>query len=222
MLATKPFLRPAGLRTTPALSRARRASLGQAGGGPEALQRQGPLIEVMVGKPSSMGGSPQPIVAMVDTGASISAIDVAAAQSLGLTQTGSVQIGGVGGLSQQPVFASSVAFSNPDKSYDPIALVGAQIGQGTGFSMLIGRNILRDMTLVYDGKAGTFDLSLASGVSSGPGYAPPPGSVSLAPPGGGPATASIAAGIGEIDPLVMLVLGAGVGVGLLFATGVLD
>lgn len=145
-----------------------RARLGQAAGSAaEALRASGPIVTVHVGPASqvearvrSEGGRPAGAVAvqaLIDTGASITAINVSRGTEIGLLQTGVAQIGGVGGLSQQPVFAAALHFDDPFITYDPIEIVGANMG-GSGFDVLIGRNILCQMILTYDGRSGTFKL----------------------------------------------------------------
>jgi len=149
--------------------RRRRAALGApaAGSVPELLRSKGALIQVRIGNASVIAAKmreqgsqvppPKAIMAMIDTGASISAIDSSVAASLGLSQTGSVQVGGVGGVSQQPVFAAAIEFTDPVISYDPLSLSGASLG-APDFQLLIGRNILCQMILTYDGPRGRFSL----------------------------------------------------------------
>lgn len=154
----------------PALaSRFPRVALGQAaqGSNAEILRAKGMLIKVRVGSASAVAGqqqsagqtpqAPEELIAMIDTGASISAIDVAAAQRLGLPQTGSIQVGGVGGMSQQPVFAAALEIPDAGVTFDPLPLSGAQLG-APDFQMLVGRNLLCQMILTYDGANGQFSL----------------------------------------------------------------
>lgn len=154
------------------ISRYPRIALGQAqqGSNAEILRTKGMLLRVRVGSASSIAGqqqssgttpqAPEEIVAMIDTGASISAIDVAVAARLGLVQTGSVQVGGVGGMSQQPVFAAALEIPDAGVTFDPLMLSGAQLG-APDFQMLVGRNLLCQMILTYDGANGQFALKHA-------------------------------------------------------------
>lgn len=154
----------------PALaSRYPRVFLGQAsqGSNSEILRAKGMLIKVRVGSATAVAGqqqssgttpqAPEEIIAMIDTGASISAIDVAVAGRLGLAQTGSIQVGGVGGMSQQPVFAAALEIPDAGVTFDPLPLSGAQLG-APDFQMLVGRNLLCQMILTYDGSQGQFAL----------------------------------------------------------------
>lgn len=150
----------------------RRIALGEAqpGSVPELLRSKGALVDIRIGNATLIANQmkiegkqvpePKAIVAMIDTGASISAIDSSVAASLGLQQTGSVQVGGVGGMSQQPVFAASLEFTDPKIAYDPLSLSGSSLG-APDFQMLIGRNILCQMILTYDGAQGRFTLARA-------------------------------------------------------------
>lgn len=128
------------------------------------LSEAGPLIEVEVGQPNSViesmkaqGRDIPPstsLVALIDTGASISAINADIAQQLGLLQTGAVPIGGVGGVREHPVYAAALRIPGGPE-YGAVQLIGAYLQQ----QMLIGRDILCSMTLVYDGLGGAFRLS---------------------------------------------------------------
>jgi predicted aspartyl protease len=102
---------------------------------------------------------PEEISALVDTGASITAINMATAQRLGLQPTGSIEIGGATGSSSMPLYPAMFRIPDPFVEWDPITLAGAQLSN-TPFEILIGRNILCSMTLSYDGKAGRFSLIL--------------------------------------------------------------
>lgn len=153
-------------------SRFPRIALGQAsqGSNSEILRTKGMLIKVHVGSASAVAGqqsssgktpqAPEEIIAMIDTGASISAIDQGVAARLGLVQTGSIQVGGVGGMSQQPVFAAALEIPDAGVTFDPLMLSGAQLG-APDFQMLVGRNLLCQMILTYDGANGQFALKHA-------------------------------------------------------------
>ncbi len=133
----------------------------------EELRRRGPVLPVQVGiskilaKELEAQGQtvppPEEIPALVDTGASITAIHVATAERLGLPVTGSAQIGGATGISTQPVYTAMLRIPDPFIEYDPIQLSGAQLSN-VPFEMLIGRNILCKMLLAYDGRKGRFSL----------------------------------------------------------------
>lgn len=132
------------------------------------LRRRGAITNVIVMPPSSVvaalkkSGKPIPkartIPAMIDTGASITAIDEAVARSIGLTQTGSTTVAGVTGVSQRPIFGAELRLSEPVRvKWDPAQIVGVLLGNPS-FSMLIGRDLLSDLALNYQGKQGKFSL----------------------------------------------------------------
>lgn len=133
----------------------------------EALRTRGPIIPVQVGVPPSMaeklraeGQTPPPpeeIPALVDTGASITAINVGAGQRLGLPQTGTVQIGGATGVSQMPMFAAFLKIAEPSVEFGAMQVGGANLN-APHFEMLIGRDVLCSMHLAYDGRKGQFSL----------------------------------------------------------------
>jgi hypothetical protein len=135
----------------------------------EELRKRGPILPVQIGIPAvlaaqmqAQGQTPPPpeeIQALVDTGASITAINVATAQRLGLQATGSIQIGGATGVSDMPLYAAMFRIPDPFIEWDPMTLAGAQLS-GTPFEILVGRNVLCNMTMAYDGKQGRFSLIL--------------------------------------------------------------
>lgn len=135
----------------------------------EEFRKRGAIMPVQIGIPTALakqmeaqGQTPPPpeeISAMVDTGASITAINVAVAQRLGLPTTGSIQIGGATGVADQPLYAALFRIPDPFVEWDPMTIAGANLS-GTPFDILIGRNILCNMTLSYDGKSGRFSLIL--------------------------------------------------------------
>jgi len=146
----------------------RGAFLAQAEDFIEELRTRGPILPVQVGIPSSLKKQmedqgqtapvPEEIPALVDTGASITAIQVDTGQRLGLPVTGSIQIGGATGVAQQPVYGAFLKITDPFIEFDPLRLAGAQL-TSVPFQMLIGRDILCKMLLAYDGKRGRFSLN---------------------------------------------------------------
>lgn len=98
-------------------------------------------------------------MALVDTGASVTAIDVSLAQRLGLPVTGEIDIAHAGGISKQPVYSALFRIPDPFVEWDPMAVSGSTLS-GAPFQILIGRNVLCSMTLSYDGKSGRFSMIL--------------------------------------------------------------
>lgn len=149
----------------------RRPSLGQGSFSEivEEFRRRGPILPVQVGIPTALAAQmqaqgqtpppPEEIPALVDTGASITAINVPTAERLGLQPTGSIEIGGATGGRTMPLYAALFRIPDPFVEWDPMTLSGADLSK-TPFEILIGRNILCNMTLSYDGKQGRFSLIL--------------------------------------------------------------
>lgn len=133
----------------------------------ELLRQYGAILPVQIGIPKAMADkmraqgetppAPEEISGLIDTGASITAINVATAQRLGLITTGSIQIAGATGVSNQPVFAAMVRFTDPDIEYGAMRLGGANLN-APNFEILIGRDVLCHMHLAYDGRKGQFTL----------------------------------------------------------------
>ncbi len=146
----------------------RRIQLGALSSLTESLRGRGPILPVQIGVPQTAeaairegGGVPgtiEEVQALVDTGASITAINMATAARLGLIATGSVQIGGVTGVSTQPLYGARIVMPEPGFTFDPIQIVGAPLN-APDFELLIGRNLLCSMMMTYDGPRGQFALT---------------------------------------------------------------
>ena len=142
----------------------------------ERLRHDGAVVTVAVGPPNSQAqaaagqgkpvGNVQTVKGMVDTGASISTVSDQVAQAAGLIQTGSVPLGGVGGTSERPIYAAAITLPEWGVTVDPIELGGVTIPM-PGIDMLIGRDVLRSLSLAYQGSAGAFQLT--SGAAAQPG-----------------------------------------------------
>lgn len=136
--------------------------------------RGGPLIEVFVGisdgAKAQLDAARQPVPALqvaralIDTGASGSVVDPSITSALGLSpvsfmgvHTPSTQ----GAAVQQPVYDVSIwLYHRPTKHVWqrslPVCCAGLKV-QGT--DMLIGRDVLKECLLVYDGGAGRYALA---------------------------------------------------------------
>jgi len=161
---------PSFRRPTRFIGAPRRPILGQSfSKDTEEFRSRGAILPIQIGIPSSLAAQmtaqgqtpppPEEIMALVDTGASVTAINVATAQRLGLPVTGSITIGHAGGTSEQPVYSAMFRIPDPFIEWDPMPISGSNLS-GTPFDILLGRNVLCSMTLSYDGKAGRFSLIL--------------------------------------------------------------
>lgn len=173
------------LHRVPLLGRAR---LGQGMQQPQLsaadnLAQNGAILQVNVSVPSAYAqgggqGTPKTLTAMVDSGASISCITMQAAQSIGLPQVSSTQLGGVGGMTQAPVYGVALTLNQFGVTIDPVQIAGVA-NPLPGVDMLIGRDVLRSgnggLVFIYHGSQGSFTISsdtTAAGATPAPGAAP--------------------------------------------------
>lgn len=158
----------------------------------DQLLQDGAIVQVTLTKPAAGGaGTPVTLNAMIDTGASISTLQDSVAQRAGLQQTGSTQLSGVGGVQMSPIYAASLAIPEFGVTVDAIEVASVQ-NPFPGVEMLLGRDLLRTLSLEYHGAQGNFVLKNES---------PPPGGVApartLAPlpaPSAGISTGALVAG----------------------------
>lgn len=129
---------------------------------------EGPLFDVVVGvsrakeqalRDAGMAAPPAHIVrALIDTGASCSTIDPAIVRHLGLQPTGRTTIitPTTGRQGQEArVYDVSIRLVHVGRSYvleNSVPVVESSQSHN-GFLVLLGRDILRDCLLIYDGPA---------------------------------------------------------------------
>lgn len=131
----------------------------------ENLALHGARIQIEIGVPDSVveyyksRGQEAPAriraTALIDSGASISGVKPSVAQMAGLIQTRSVGVSGVIGAELRPVYTASIILPDYDIQLDAIDLAGVELVQ-QGVDVLLGRPFLRNVTLVYEGRSGTF------------------------------------------------------------------
>lgn len=143
---------------------------------PQALQGTGPVIQVQVEVPTALATQlqhtgqtvPQPVLgyALIDTGASLSAVDATVIQQLGVQPVGVAHVGTAGGPQQQATCPAR--FSFPGSSLPAIdfnQLLGANLsgqlalGAGNPLVALLGRDLLQHFVLIYNGPAAMFTLA---------------------------------------------------------------
>lgn len=182
------------------------------------LAVNGAILQVEVTPPGGGGGG-QTYSAMIDTGASITCINMSLAQTLGLQQVSSTLLGGVGGSSEAPIYAAALKVPQFGVTVDPVQIAGVN-NPLPGVDMLIGRDILRQLHLDWHGGNGAFTLenetpppTTQNQVAAAP---PTPGTVAqpgAAPQGNLPQPPAGATILG-MKPLVAAGVGAA-GVGLI-------
>jgi predicted aspartyl protease len=123
------------------------------------------LAQVTAGNPVSAMPPPgvlhvDRVLALIDTGATESCIDETLAQQLRLPLVNQQNTGGVGGIHVLNVYLAYVAL--PLLGYLQAGLfVGAQLATaGMQHRALIGRTLLADTLMVYDGRSGSVKLAL--------------------------------------------------------------
>lgn len=139
-----------------------------AGTGPQAIVqaiqdflRRGPCSAVEIHVPDALANQlqaagtviPPPItgVGLLDTGASISGIDDAHAQQLGLVPISSTQVATPSGSATQRLYGVKLEFPGTMLPPVPFLMVtGSQI-KNQGIDVLIGRDYLNDKVLIYNG-----------------------------------------------------------------------
>jgi hypothetical protein len=133
------------------------------------LTQQGPCIPVAIAVPQQLAqvlqGLGQPVppavtgLALIDTGASICAIDEDALRKLGIPPFGYMPILTPAGQGTQPTYPASLSFpGTPLPNVSFANFVGSPLAQ-QGILALIGRNVLQDFVLHYNGPGSHFSLA---------------------------------------------------------------
>jgi len=135
----------------------------------------GPILDVLIGVSEPLrkimktqgAAVPKPVSirVLLDTGASGTCVDLATLSALGLVPTGTALIHTVS-TTGTPVPAAlydvSLALVHPGQQFvrwfDAVPVMGASLA-AQGIQGLVGRDILAQCLLVYDGQAGTFTLA---------------------------------------------------------------
>jgi len=143
---------------------------------PPGLRITGPIVSVQIEVPQALAtqlqrsGQAVPSavagLALVDTGASISAVDITVIQHLGVQPVGIATVGTAGGPQQQAIFPARLSFPGTQvPSIEFNELLGANLagqsvpGIGGNLIALLGRDLLEHFILIYNGPAGMFSLA---------------------------------------------------------------
>lgn len=136
------------------------------------LHHIGPVISVEVSMHADFANDfarmgriiPEPIcgLALIDTGASSSAVDESVCEKMGLPITGKIKMGHVAGWAERYCYPIKIAFpgtSIPTMSnYNVVSSVLTSEGEPPVI-LLLGRDILAKMRFVYNGIAGRIELA---------------------------------------------------------------
>ncbi len=129
----------------------------------QALQIRGPLVQVTIGIEHTIAQQllqtgqtlPPPVagLAMIDTGASVTCVDEGVAQQLGLPAIDVVQMVSASHAStQQNVYPIRLEVVGVPIVINVARAIGAQLA-AQGIQVLIGRDIMANLTLFYNGPA---------------------------------------------------------------------
>jgi hypothetical protein len=133
------------------------------------LALRGPVVPVAIGVSpvlsvvlQSLGREiPDPVVgwALIDTGATYCAVDEQVVQSLNIPPYGVSESITPAGPANQLNYAASISFpGTPLPNINFTDFIGCQIAAG-GIVALIGRSVLRDFVMVYNGPGGSVSLA---------------------------------------------------------------
>ena len=95
---------------------------------------------------------------LIDTGATVTSIDLNVAKTLGLSETGSRKLGTAAGPVDSPTYAFTVLISGSIRM-DCALGVGCDL-QGQGIIMLLGMDLLASCIMILNGPDGSFSLSM--------------------------------------------------------------
>jgi predicted aspartyl protease len=97
---------------------------------------------------------PRPLRALLDTGASITVISKKFAEYCKLRQTNEgSEISAIGAVHRCGEHAGSISFPDTDlRTFDPIRIVSAVFAKERYYACLIGRDILRNWLISFDGR----------------------------------------------------------------------
>jgi hypothetical protein len=132
------------------------------------LQLQGPKVEIEIAVPTVLAEflersglpvpPPQRGFALIDTGASITAVDEEVVASLGIQPIGQMKLSTPRQSMPAWLYAARLTCCVTTRPVlEVLDIVGCTL-QPQGFIALLGRNFLSQVVLVYDGPAGLFTL----------------------------------------------------------------
>lgn len=137
---------------------------------PEDLFKTGPHVNVDITLPKEaiiQRGltKNRPVVrvtALIDTGATHSGISKYVVEKLNLVSLGKATITGVHDDKETDTFYISYTFTGSGFPFSRLLVIEAEGLEKTPFHMLVGRDILSNSLLLYDGATGEFGLEIPS------------------------------------------------------------
>jgi len=135
------------------------------------LQRMGPVLQVVVSvtkeHAEKLAKQAQPVpeavagFALIDTGASITAVDEGVCQKLRLAPTGVVTMSHAGGTERRSCYPVQIVFPGTQLSplANPMVVSFKPVEAPQRYVLLFGRDLLRNLRMVYHGPAGRIELA---------------------------------------------------------------
>ena len=127
-------------------------------GFPGGLWERGPIIEVAIGRPGDTGSS-HAALALIDTGARDSAIDIKLAFDAGLQIVDIRSYGSAAGAYATPQYLADLTVPALNLGKHG-RFGGTRLSElGYNFGVLLGRDFLLSAQMVYDGRTGSVIVS---------------------------------------------------------------
>jgi len=136
---------------------------------PQQLQARGAALQVEISIPSTLATvlqqtqaplpTPHVGLALIDTGASITAVEEAVLRGLGLTATSVIEVEVPGGSAARSLYRCDISLpGTPIPTLPFNSVVGTGLAR-LGYSALIGRDVLQHFQFVYNGAEGFWTLA---------------------------------------------------------------
>ena len=133
--------------------------------GPSGLSALGPIMQVEVSIPDDLAqyftenniAIPSPLTGMGLI--SITAVDVSVIQQLGIQPVGISNVFTPQGSTQQELFPIKLAFVGTKITINFSSVLGSEL-RNQGIIALLGRDVLSNCILIYNGTVGHFSLSM--------------------------------------------------------------
>ena len=132
----------------------------------DGLQHFGPTIPIILSRyrypgliESEETSNSESGLALIDTGALVTSVDIELAEKLGLTVVDTRPMTSATGTEVMPVFAARIDIQSGGVGIDAEAAIGARLAP-MNIAVLLGRDVLRSGILVYNGPAGIISLAI--------------------------------------------------------------
>ena len=106
-------------------------------------------------------------LALLDTGAKRTSVDISVAERLGLQVETWIDVATASGVDRMPLYEKAMIHAPSIGALRSLNLVGSRLRPEHMHDVLIGRDILADYQLIYDGRTGRVTLSNDAPLYSG-------------------------------------------------------